>query len=144
MLKNLLKIVIRNIIKDFGYSSLNIIGLTIGIASALFLIIYVSDEESYDRYHEKADRFEDRFSTDVSFSSDDFENGYDFNFRQFRSNLVARWEYRPESLIYLVWTQSRTGRVDNGSFAFTNDIDGLFSVYPYNVFLVKLSYRFGN
>lgn len=56
MFKNLLKTAIRNILKDFGYSSLNILGLTIGIASALFLIIYISDELSYDRYHEKADR----------------------------------------------------------------------------------------
>ncbi len=56
MLKNLLKTAIRHILKHFGYSILNILGLTIGISSALFLIIYVSDEVSYDRYHEKADR----------------------------------------------------------------------------------------
>ncbi len=56
MLKNLLKTAIRHLLKHFGYSILNIMGLTIGIASALFLIIYVSDEISYDRYHEKADR----------------------------------------------------------------------------------------
>jgi hypothetical protein len=92
----------------------------------------------------KAHKFDDRFSSDVSFSTDDFENGYDFNFRQFRSNLVARWEYRPGSLVYLVWTQSRTGSVDDGNFSFVNDMDGLFSIHPYNVFLVKFSYRFGN
>ena len=56
MLKNLIKTAIRNIFKDFGYSSLNILGLTLGIASALFLIIYISNELSYDRYNEKADR----------------------------------------------------------------------------------------
>ena len=56
MLKNLFKTAIRHILKHFGYSILNILGLTIGISSALFLIIYVSDEVSYDRYHEKADR----------------------------------------------------------------------------------------
>jgi len=91
-----------------------------------------------------ADKFEDRFSTDVSFSGDDFENGYDFNFRQFRSNFVARWEYRPGSLIYLVWTQSKTGSVDTGDFSFIDDFDGLFNIHPYNVFLIKLSYRFSN
>ncbi len=56
MLKNLIKTALRNLYKDFGYSSLNILGLTIGITSALFLIIYVADEVSYDRYNEKADR----------------------------------------------------------------------------------------
>ena len=71
MLKNLLKTAIRNITKDFGYSSLNIIGLTIGIASALFLIIYVSDEVSYDRYHEKADRIY-RVSSHIRETDDEF------------------------------------------------------------------------
>lgn len=56
MLKNLFKIALRNIFKDFGYSFLNIMGLTIGIACSLFLILYISDELSYDRYHEKSDR----------------------------------------------------------------------------------------
>ena len=56
MLKNLIKTAVRHILKHFGYSILNILGLTIGISSALFLIIYVTDEVSYDRYHEKADR----------------------------------------------------------------------------------------
>jgi hypothetical protein len=56
MLKNLIKTAVRHIRKHYGYSILNILGLTLGISSALFLIIYVSDEVSYDRYHENADR----------------------------------------------------------------------------------------
>ena len=56
MLKNLIKTAVRHMFKHFGYSILNIVGLTLGISSALFLIIYVTDEVSYDRYHEKADR----------------------------------------------------------------------------------------
>ena len=56
MLKNLFKTAVRHMLKHFGYSVLNILGLTIGISSALFLIIYVTDEVSYDRYHEKADQ----------------------------------------------------------------------------------------
>ena len=71
MLKNLIKTAIRNIFKDFGYSSLNILGLTLGIASALFLIIYISNELSYDRYHEKADRIY-RVSSHISETDDDF------------------------------------------------------------------------
>lgn len=62
-----------------------------------------------------------------------------FNFRQFRSNLVFRWEYSPGSTIFLVWTQDRTGSNSDGQFSFRNDLDELFSVYPHNVFLVKVS-----
>ncbi|OFX85793.1 MAG: hypothetical protein A2W99_05520 [Bacteroidetes bacterium GWF2_33_16] len=108
---------------------------------------FISAVDYYDpKYitNPNANKFEDRFSTDVSFSTDDFENGYDFNFRQFRSNLVARWEYRPGSLIYLVWTQGKTGSTATGDFSFMNDMDGLFNLHPHNVFLIKFSYRIGN
>jgi hypothetical protein len=91
-----------------------------------------------------ASKFTDRYSTDMSFSSEDYENDYDFNFRQFRSNLVLRWEYRPGSLLYLVWTQSKTGSVEQGSFDMMDDMDALFNIHPYNVFLVKLSFRIAN
>ena len=56
MIKNLLLIAIRNFKKDKWYSLLNILGLTIGITFSLFLIFYITDELSYDRYHEKSDR----------------------------------------------------------------------------------------
>ncbi|HUX97833.1 MAG TPA: ABC transporter permease [Bacteroidales bacterium] len=71
MLKNLIKTAFRHILKHFGYSFLNIIGLTIGITSALFLIIYVSDEVSYDRYNEKADRIY-RVSSKITEPDDQF------------------------------------------------------------------------
>ncbi|MEJ1240539.1 ABC transporter permease [Chryseolinea sp. T2] len=54
MLKNLLKIAFRNIIKDRTYSAINIFGLTIGITCSLFLLMYILDEISYDRYHKNA------------------------------------------------------------------------------------------
>jgi hypothetical protein len=66
----------------------------------------------------------------------------DFNFRQFRSNLVLRWEYVPGSVLYVVWSQGRTGYVIDGSFDFGRDFDGLFGLHPHNVFLVKFSYCF--
>ncbi len=71
MLKNLFKTAIRNIFKDFGYSSLNILGLTLGITSALFLIIYIADEVNYDRHHEKADRIY-RVSSHIAETDDEF------------------------------------------------------------------------
>ncbi len=71
MLKNLFKTAIRHILKHFGYSILNILGLTLGISSALFLIIYVSDEVSYDRFHKKADRIY-RVSSKITEPDDQF------------------------------------------------------------------------
>jgi len=52
MLRHLLTISVRNILKHFNYSLLNIIGLAIGISSFLFILIYVTDELKYDRFHE--------------------------------------------------------------------------------------------
>jgi len=66
----------------------------------------------------------------------------DFNFRQFRSNLVLRWEYVPGSALYVVWSQGRTGYVADGAFEFGRDFNGLFDTHPHNVFLVKFSYCF--
>jgi len=55
MFKNLLKITLRNLLKDKVYSGINILGLTIGITCSLFLFLYILDELSYDRYHKNAD-----------------------------------------------------------------------------------------
>jgi hypothetical protein len=70
----------------------------------------------------------------------EFENP-NFNFFQFRSNLVARWEYRPGSSIYLVWAQGRTGDNSKGHYYFKDDFEDLSKVYPENIFLLKFSYR---
>lgn len=65
-----------------------------------------------------------------------------FNFLQFRSNLVIRWEYLPGSVLYLVWSQDRTGYDRTGEFAFGEGFRDLFGVHPGNVFLIKFSYCF--
>ena len=70
-------------------------------------------------------------------------NNPDFNVLQFKSNLVARWEYTPGSTLYLVWSQNRNGFHPSGNFAFGNDFRDLFSIYPGNVFLIKFTYRLG-
>lgn len=56
MLTNYLKIAWRNLQKDRFYSLLNIIGLTIGVTCGLLLLLYVTDELSYDKYHTNASR----------------------------------------------------------------------------------------
>lgn len=109
----------------------------------------------------KADKFRERFYTystnQITFDSDN--NSYsvdqnlnnntdftfsnpDFNFSQFRSNFVIRWEYLPGSTVYLVWSQGRTGNDSNGRFSYGSDMKDLFHITPHNVFLLKLSYWF--
>lgn len=56
MIRNYFLIAFRNIVKQKFYSFINILGLTIGIAASLFIILYVTDELSYDRFHENIDQ----------------------------------------------------------------------------------------
>ncbi len=56
MIRNYLRVAIRNLAKERFFSLINIIGLALGIAAALLMINYYRFEKSYDRYHSKADR----------------------------------------------------------------------------------------
>jgi putative ABC transport system permease protein len=56
MIRNLFVVAWRNLKKYPGYSILNIFGLMIGITFSLFLIFYIRDELSFDKYHIKGDR----------------------------------------------------------------------------------------
>ena len=51
MLKNYIKIALRSLIRQKGYSVINILGLSIGIAASLFVVLYIVDELSYDQFH---------------------------------------------------------------------------------------------
>ena len=64
----------------------------------------------------------------------------DVNWSSLNSNVVLRWEYRPGSTLFLVWTHGRETDGHEGSFDFSRDWDGLFTAKPDNVFLVKLNY----
>ena len=55
MLRNYLLTTFRNIIRRKGFSALNILGLSIGLASSLLILQYVKDELSYDDFHENAE-----------------------------------------------------------------------------------------
>jgi putative ABC transport system permease protein len=56
MLKNYIKIAIRNLLKYKGTSFINIFGLSVGITCCILISLFVLDELSYDRYHEKSGR----------------------------------------------------------------------------------------
>ncbi|HVF39436.1 MAG TPA: DUF5916 domain-containing protein, partial [Gemmatimonadaceae bacterium] len=66
-----------------------------------------------------------------------------FSFKQFRSNTVLRWEYRPGSTMFVVWQQGRQLDGAAGSeFNFRRDLGDVFDTHPSNTFLVKFSYWF--
>jgi len=66
----------------------------------------------------------------------------DFNFHQFRSNLVAKWEYRLGSFIYFVWSSDRTGNTSSPGTSVSDSFRQLGSIFPNNIFLIKLNYWF--
>ncbi|MBK8884695.1 MAG: carbohydrate binding family 9 domain-containing protein [Bacteroidales bacterium] len=66
----------------------------------------------------------------------------DFNFHEFRSNLVAKWEYRLGSFIYFVWSSERTGNSGSSHAALKESYKELRSIFPNNIFLIKLNYWF--
>ena len=66
-----------------------------------------------------------------------------FNFQQFRSNVVFRWEYRAGSTLFLVWSQGRENSLDaEGTKSFGGDFGDLFRQRANDTFLVKVSYWF--
>lgn len=56
MIKNYLKIALRSLLKQRAYTFINVLGLSVGIASCLLITLFVIDEFSFDRFHDKADR----------------------------------------------------------------------------------------
>ncbi|MGB9835607.1 MAG: DUF5916 domain-containing protein [Candidatus Saccharicenans sp.] len=66
----------------------------------------------------------------------------DFNYKSMRGTVVLRWEYRPGSLFYLVWTQSRADFSYPGQLSLWRDLGNLLTAPGDNIFLVKFSYRF--
>jgi hypothetical protein len=66
-----------------------------------------------------------------------------FTSRSLRGTAVLRWEYRPGSTMFFVWTQQREGSNAYGDFDFRRDTRSLFGDRPDNVFLIKATYWIG-
>ena len=99
----------------------------------------------YSRVREVTDaraaRYDDRFTPygDPTALADN----PGFNVKQLRTNAVFRWEYRPGSALFLVWSQGRQSAdptVGNNNFG--GDLSNLLSQHADNRFLVKISYWF--
>ncbi len=85
----------------------------------------------------RAERYDERFRP--------YGNGAPggFNVKQFNSNAVMRWEYRPGSALFLVWQQGRAQDQRNrGTFESGRDLEDLFAAPPQNTVLLKFSYWF--
>jgi hypothetical protein len=67
----------------------------------------------------------------------------DFTFRSLRGNAVLRWEYRPGSTLFLVWTRSGESSLGRGRIDFGDDASALFRGPSQNIFLIKVNYWLG-
>ena len=84
----------------------------------------------------RADGYDDRFRP---FGDGGAPGG--FNVKQFNSNAVLRWEYRPASVLFVVWQQGRAqSELNAGTFEARRDVRDLFAAPPENTVLVKMSY----
>lgn len=66
----------------------------------------------------------------------------DFSFSEFRSNLVARWEYKAGSVLYLVWSHQRSVSDESYNYSIKSNSSELWNAYPTNVVMVKFNYWF--
>lgn len=110
----------------------------------------VSDPEA-EKYDERFIIYQNPLLSGGEYLLSDFDSGYpafygvanpDFNFHQFRSNLVAKWEYRLGSFIYFVWSSERTGYNGSSDASLGDSYRYLGDVFPNNIFLIKLNYWF--
>jgi hypothetical protein len=66
-----------------------------------------------------------------------------FSYGSLRGTAVLRWEYRPGSTMFFVWTPRREGSLPDGDYRFSRDYSQLFSDRPDNVFLIKATWWIG-
>jgi ABC-type antimicrobial peptide transport system permease subunit len=65
MIRNYLKIALRNLKRNKGFSFINILGLAIGMASAMLILLWIQHEWSYDKFHDKKDRIYEAWNRSV-------------------------------------------------------------------------------
>jgi len=63
--------------------------------------------------------------------------------RSLRGNVVLRWEYRPGSTLFLVWTRNGSSQLERGQIDFRDDAGALFQGPSSNVVLLKVNYWLG-
>ena len=97
-----------------------------------------SEYKDVDNPH--AARFEDRFTL---LDGTEFEIGRpDFDFGQLRSTMVVRWEYRPGSAVFAIWSHGQTSSTDT-RFDLGPDLANLVGAPSENIVMVKANYWIG-
>ena len=148
----------------FGRIARQTVGLTgrldFALTQNLSLQLYAQPFVSAGRYEDfktmaapRAARYVDRFAPlgvnpveggyefDVDADGEtEFIANPDFNFKQFRSNAVLRWEYLPGSTFFAVWSQGRQLSSPTGELELGSDLSDLFEAPVENVVMVKLSH----
>lgn len=98
--------------------------------------LYGDSEISFDEVEDIYTIQENGTNHNYSFSNPDF------NFVEFRSNMVLRWEYKPGSEFFFVWTQSNSNFSDPQQGLLNTLRDDLFNEEAQNIWLMKMTYRF--
>src|SRR5437867_1710267 len=102
MLRNYLKIAVRNLFRNSIYSFINIGGLAVGISCTLLILLWVWDEISYDRFHKNGDQlgqlwmhnhFSDHIGTfsSVPLGTYEFLKSFD---GKIKNTCIAHWPYK--------------------------------------------------
>ena len=103
-------------------------------------------------YEDRFDLFTDNITLNngVYYCDEDRNASLDYSFNNpnfiyssFQSNLVFRWEYQPGSTLFLVWSLNNDVGSDGNRIILSENIQALNDEIPYNVFLMKVSYRLG-
>src|SRR5688500_20332972 len=75
MFKNYIKTTVRNLLRYKGYTILNSFGLTIGLATCIYIFLWVKDEMSFDRFHKDSNRIY-RVMSNFTFSDGSIETAW--------------------------------------------------------------------
>ncbi|MFC2156876.1 ABC transporter permease [Acidobacteriota bacterium] len=124
MFKYYFKTAVRNLVKFKSISSINIIGLSVGMAVCILLMLYVQDELSYDRYHQHSDRIFRILQNDSPFTSPQVSELASVNFPEIERS--ARILIRNQSMI-----QYKEKQFIEKQFAYADP--DLFSIYSFKL-----------
>jgi hypothetical protein len=107
------------------------------------------DNPSAERFEDRftrleGDRLADQDGVLVGSNAGTFRFGRpDFSFTQLRSNVVLRWEYRPGSSVFAIWSHGQTGVAGDGRFDLSRDIRQLGATAGEDIVMIKLNYWIG-
>ena len=79
MVRNYMKIAFRNLLKFKGYTAINLLGLSVGLAAGMLILTHVIDETSFDQFHKNGERIYRVGTGFVDLKTGEDSGGYDAN-----------------------------------------------------------------